>query len=58
MVARATHLVARASGTTPNITGVDVINTFIYGTTCEALIHVLDRETSSTTWELLDVTTQ
>jgi hypothetical protein len=57
-VARATRLAAGASGTAPNITDVDVINAFIYGMTCEALIHVLDRETSSITWELLDVTTQ
>jgi hypothetical protein len=56
-VARATRLVVGASGTAPNITDVDVINTFIYGMTCEALVHVLNHETSSTTWELLDVTT-
>jgi DeoR/GlpR family transcriptional regulator of sugar metabolism len=35
-----------------------VINTFICcGTTCEALVHVLGRETPRTTRELLDVAT-
>jgi hypothetical protein len=26
--------------------------------TCEALVHVLGRETPSTTWELLDIATR
>ena len=43
--------------TLPNITDVDVINSFIYGMTCEALIHTLERKTLGMTWELLDVTT-
>ena len=29
----------------PNITNADVINAFICGTTCEALVHVLGHET-------------
>jgi hypothetical protein len=35
-----------------------VISTLIYGTTYEALIHALGRETPCTMRELLDVTTQ
>jgi hypothetical protein len=35
----------------------DVINAFIYGTTCKALIHTLGRETPCMTWELLDMAT-
>jgi hypothetical protein len=35
----------------------DVINAFIYGTTCKALVHTLGRETPHTTRELLDVAT-
>ena len=35
-----------------------MINAFICGMTCEALIHVLGRETVWMMWELLDVTTQ
>jgi hypothetical protein len=35
-----------------------MINTFIFGMNCEALIHVLGRETPRTMRELLDVTTQ
>jgi hypothetical protein len=34
-----------------------VINAFIYDMTCEALVHVLGRETSRTTRELLNITT-
>jgi hypothetical protein len=35
-----------------------VINAFIYGTTCEALIHTLGCETPRTMRELLDIATQ
>jgi hypothetical protein len=42
----------------PNIADADVINAFIYGTTCEALVPVLSRETPRMTWELLDIATQ
>ena len=35
-----------------------MINAFIYGTSCEALVHTLSHGTPRTTWELLDVTTQ
>jgi hypothetical protein len=42
----------------PNITDVDVINAFICGMTCKALVHALGRETLHTTRELLEVTTQ
>jgi hypothetical protein len=34
-----------------------VINAFICGMTHKVLIHVLGRETSRTTWELLDIAT-
>ena len=40
-----------------NITKADVINAFIYGTTCETLSHTLDHETPRTTQEVLDVAT-
>ena len=42
----------------PTITDADVINAFICGTTCEALVHALSRETPRTTRELLDITTR
>jgi hypothetical protein len=35
-----------------------MINTFIYDTTCKALIHTLGHETPHTMRELLDVVTQ
>jgi hypothetical protein len=35
-----------------------VINAFIYRMTRKVLIHALGRETSRTTWELLDIATQ
>jgi hypothetical protein len=41
-----------------NITDANMINAFICGTTYEALIHVLGRETPRTMRELLDVATQ
>ena len=41
----------------PNITDADIINTFTYGMTSEALIHALNRETLRMMWELLDVAT-
>jgi hypothetical protein len=42
----------------PNITDADVINAFIYGMTCEALVHSLSCETPCTLQELLDIATQ
>ena len=41
----------------PNITDTDMINAFIYGMTCEALVHALGHETSRTLRELLDIAT-
>jgi hypothetical protein len=34
-----------------------VINAFIYGMTCEALVHALGRETPCMTMKLQDITT-
>ena len=42
----------------PNITDADVINAFICGMTCKALIHALGRETPRMTREPLDVATR
>lgn len=42
----------------PNITNADIINAFTYGTTCEALVHALEREAPRMTQDLLDVTTK
>ena len=42
----------------PSITDADMINAFICGTTCKALIHALGYETPHMMWEILNITTQ
>jgi hypothetical protein len=41
----------------PNIGNTDIIGAFLFGTTCESLVHKLGRKGPRTTKELLDITT-
>ena len=41
----------------PNVANADVIGAFLFGTTCESLVHKLGCKGPQTTNELLDITT-
>ena len=52
------HRFSKKHNELPNIADADVINGFICGMTCKALVHMLGHEIPCMMWELLDVTTK